>query len=154
MGVAVVAVGEGLGDVVLMGDEDDSVQVGAEVVEFLDHGLTVVGVEAAEAFVDDDAAHGAVVVAGVLADGEREGHGDAESLAAAEKRGVDGRGRSVGVGGQIQGAFGRLVGGDAQLQVQRAVGKTVQDGVGVFHDLPLGRSHQVALKSLPAQQVG
>ena len=61
----------------------------AQVLQLLDHHLSALAVEAAEALVDDDALDGPVPSACVLADAQRQADGDAELLAAREEGDVD-----------------------------------------------------------------
>src|SRR4051812_36808174 len=80
-----VPVLEGLGEFLLVADQQDALQLAAEVLQLLDHAEAADAVEAAEALVDDDALDGAVLATGVLADAQREADRDAELLAAAEE---------------------------------------------------------------------
>ena len=67
-----VAVGEGVGELLLVAHQQDAVQVPAEVLQLLDHHLPAGAVEAAEALVDDDALDRPVLPARVLADAQRQ----------------------------------------------------------------------------------
>src|SRR5262249_50302152 len=131
-----VTVREGLGELFLMGNEQDATQLPPEVLQLLDHHLTTFAVQAAEPLVDDDRLDGPMLAAGVLTDPQRQTHGDPEALAAAQKRDADrGLSRRAVVGFQLQ----RLVGLKpvlvlAQPQVQLASRQTVQDRVGVGED--------------------
>ncbi len=76
-------------------------------MQLLDHHLPDVAIEAAEALVDDHRLERPMLPTRVAADAERQAHGDAELLAAAEERDVD-----------------RLLAGDAveRLQLKRLRG--------------------------------
>src|SRR5688500_9031122 len=67
-----IPVAERLGELLLVTDQENALQVPAEVLEFLDHHLPAVAVQAAEPLVDDDRLDRPVLPAGVLADAERE----------------------------------------------------------------------------------
>src|SRR5258708_18763828 len=84
-----VSVGERVGELFLVRHEQDAVQMAAEVLQFLDHHLPAVAVEAAEALVNNHRFDRTVLAAGVLADAQGQTNGDAEPLAAAEERDVD-----------------------------------------------------------------
>src|SRR5882762_8570082 len=79
-----IAVREGLGEFFLMRDEQDATHLAAQVLQFLDHHLAALAVEAAETLVDDDRLDWPVLPAGVLPDPQRQADGHAELLAAAE----------------------------------------------------------------------
>src|SRR6185437_12574722 len=147
---------EGVGKFFLMGNEQDGLQVAAEILQFLDHHLSAGAIEAAEPFVDDDAFDGPELAAGVLADAEGERHGDAEALAAADEGDVDG-GSAGGPVGTLQ--IERLVGARAvvaadDLQVKLAVAEAIEHAVGAIDDLALGLADQVPLQSVAAEQFG
>src|SRR5690242_6617001 len=76
----VIAVGECLGKLLLMRDEQDAAHLAAQVLQFLDHHLPALTVQAAEALVDDDGLDGPMLPAGVLADTQRQADSDAELL--------------------------------------------------------------------------
>src|SRR5262249_39477241 len=80
-----VAVPEGVGELLLVGDEQDTAEVATQVLQLLDHGLPAFPVQAAEPLVDDDRFDRPAVPAGVLADAQSEAHGDAEALTAAQQ---------------------------------------------------------------------
>src|SRR5206468_3707122 len=84
-----VAVGEGVSELLLVRDQQDAMQVPTEVLQLLDHHLPALAVQAAEALVDDHRLDRPVLPAGVLADAQRQADRDAEALAAAEERDVD-----------------------------------------------------------------
>src|SRR4029079_16406343 len=65
-----IAVRECLGEFFLVAYEQDALQVAAEVLQFLDHHLPAIAVQAAEALIDDDALDRPVLLARVLADAE------------------------------------------------------------------------------------
>src|SRR4051794_3292858 len=74
-----IPVAERLRELFLVTDEQNALQVPAEVVQLLNHHLPAVAVEAAEPLVDDHRLDRPVLPAGVLADAERETHSHAES---------------------------------------------------------------------------
>src|SRR5258708_38531737 len=73
-----ISIRERIREFFLMGHEQDAVQVAAKVMKFLNHHLSAVPVQAAEALVDDHRLDRAVLAAGVLADAQRKTHGHAK----------------------------------------------------------------------------
>ena len=96
-----------------MADQQNAVQVAAQVLQLLDHDLPALAVEAAEPLVDNHTFNRPVLPAGVLADSQRQTNGDAELLTAAQERDVD-----------------RRPAGDAveRLQFERLFGRTLLVG--------------------------
>src|SRR5262245_22839049 len=118
-----------------MRHEQDATHLAAEVLQFLDHDLPALAVEAAETLVDDDRLDWPMLPAGVLADTQSEADGDAELLTAAEEGDVDWllAGDAV-VRFQFE-RFGRVafaVGLAAQLQIELTAGQPVEHGVSVL----------------------
>src|SRR5262249_4482567 len=97
-----------------------------------------------------------MLMARILADAERQAHGDAESLAAAQERDVNGPlPRAAIVASELEGFVGSgSIVAAAQTEHQFPAGKAIEHAVGIIDDLPFGLPHQVPLESVAAQQLG
>ncbi len=150
-----ITVAEGVGEFLLMRYQQNATHLIAQILQFLDHHLSAVTVEAAETLIDDDRFNRPMLTAGVLADAERQAHRHAELLAAAQEGHVD---RPFTRFAVVRLQFQRLAGGvairlAAQLQVQLPSGKTIKHRVGVLHDLPLRLPYKIQLQPVAAEQV-
>ncbi len=140
-----------------MRDQDDAVERRLQGVQLVDHLAPALAVEAAEALVDDHRLDAAAALPRVAADREREAHGDAEPLAAAQERDRDRvAARLVVEGHEVEGlrrppplALGLAL----ELQPERAGREAVEHLVGERDDRRLGLLQQVALEAVAAEQL-
>jgi hypothetical protein len=83
--LAAVTVDKGAREFILMRDEQNPLQMVAQILKLLYHDLPVQRVKTSESLIDDDCLHGPSVSTGVLPDGERQGDGHAKPLTATQK---------------------------------------------------------------------
>src|SRR5262249_51857715 len=78
-----VTIGERISKFFLMGHEQDAFQLAAQVVQFLNHGLSAFLVKTAESLIDYHRFDGPMLFARVLAQAQGQADRDSEPLAAA-----------------------------------------------------------------------
>ena len=150
-----IAVGKCVGEGFLVRDEDDPLHDALESLQLLDHYFLSLAIEGSESLIDDDALT-ASVVAGDLADGQRQAHRHSEPLAAAQ----EGDGDRLATARRtvhshlvprLVRAISTVIGIAApKLQVQVAGGKSLKDVVRAFDNLPFGLPHEIELQPLLA----
>src|SRR5262249_48946240 len=86
----VIAVREGVGELLLMRHEQDAAHLPAQVLKFLDHDLPTLAIEAAKALVNDHRFDRPMLPTGVLSDAQGQADCNAELLTSAEESHIDG----------------------------------------------------------------
>ena len=70
--------------------QQDALEMAAKVLQFLDHHLPAVAIQAAKTLINDDGLNAPMLPAGVLADPQRQADRNAKSLTAAQESNIDG----------------------------------------------------------------
>ena len=142
----VITIRKGFGELLLVAHEQNALQMASEVVQLLNHHLPAIAIEAAEAFVDDDALDWPMLLARVLPDAQSQRDRDTKTLAAAQESHVDRGPTGDAIGAlQLQGLLGApfIAGNELQEELTRA--QTIENRIGVIDDLPLGLADEEPL---------